>query len=109
MVFIFSICIQYHGRAPAAAPSTGNKKQHERELHDFIVSIFGELTEAEKEVLRKEQEARIAQSKAEAEQRAKAVAAKKQEAEAASKQKPVITKPEPTKSGTPLAKPTDKK
>ncbi|XP_019894314.2 2-oxoglutarate dehydrogenase-like, mitochondrial [Musca domestica] len=69
--------IQYHGRPTAAAPSTGNKKQHERELHDLLVSIFGELTEAEKEVLKKEEEARMAKAKAEAEQRAKVAKAAK--------------------------------
>ncbi|XP_065359562.1 2-oxoglutarate dehydrogenase-like, mitochondrial [Calliphora vicina] len=63
--------IQYHGRPCAAAPATGNKLQHIRELHDFIVSIFGELTEAEKEAIKKENEHSIAQAKALASQRAK--------------------------------------
>ncbi|XP_075163600.1 2-oxoglutarate dehydrogenase-like, mitochondrial isoform X1 [Haematobia irritans] len=52
--------ILYHGRPTAAAPSTGNKMQHERELHEFIVSIFGELTTAEREVLKAEQAAKKA-------------------------------------------------
>ncbi|KAM7355070.1 2-oxoglutarate dehydrogenase-like, mitochondrial [Cochliomyia hominivorax] len=63
--------IQYHGRPCAAAPATGNKLQHLRELHDFIVSIFGELTEAEKEAIKKENERSIAQAKALAAEKAK--------------------------------------
>lgn len=67
----FSCPIQYHGRPCAAAPATGNKLQHLRELHDFIVSIFGELSEAEKEAIKKENEHSLAQAKALAEQKSK--------------------------------------
>lgn len=71
---IFRCPIQYHGRPCAAAPATGNKLQHLKELHNFIVSIFGELTEAEKETIRKENEHSLAQAKALAEQKAKDLA-----------------------------------
>lgn len=70
-LFSFSCPIQYHGRPCAAAPATGNKLQHLRELHDFIVSIFGELTETEKEALKKENEQSMAQAKALAAQKVK--------------------------------------
>ncbi|KNC30121.1 hypothetical protein FF38_09580 [Lucilia cuprina] len=90
---LHSCPIQYHGRPCAAAPATGNKLQHIRELHDFIVSIFGELTEAEKEAIKKENEQSIAQAKALAAERAKQSKEKSGETEAEKLQK---TEPKPT-------------
>lgn len=44
-------CVSYHGRPPSSSPATGNKVQHKTEYKDFITSVFGELTPANKKRL----------------------------------------------------------
>lgn len=59
MYFCSRFYIEYHGRPAASAPATGNKQLFLKELNDFIVSIFGELTDEDKEFIKRRQEAEM--------------------------------------------------
>ncbi|KAL9905482.1 2-oxoglutarate dehydrogenase-like, mitochondrial [Glossina fuscipes fuscipes] len=71
--------INYVGRPCAAAPATGNKNQFDRELHNLITDIFGELTEEDREFIKATEEA----ARAKAQEAAKSDAAKAKAQEAA--------------------------
>ncbi|KAL7733159.1 hypothetical protein ACLKA6_004677 [Drosophila palustris] len=90
-------CITYHGRPPNSASSTGNKVQHYNEYNDIITSIFGQLTEANKQrladIIKQQQEKALKESSASL---AKAKA-EKAKAEAAKADK------EPKAAGIPVA------
>lgn len=110
-------CITYHGRPPNSASSTGNKVQHYNEYNDIITSIFGQLTEANKQrladIIKEQQEKALKKSHASV---SRARKAKAEKAAAAAKddkgKKPVEETAKDVKKGDPptgeakAAKPT---